>query len=104
MTHIPMPGEIHPAYADQATHLQSWLAGAGPPYVQVPVLHRPSIHWSAPADEKVSAEPVVAGCTITRRTCFGPAPYVGRPFGYTWPDGVDELGRCVAGDAEHAWL
>lgn len=41
-----------------------------------------------------------ADLVLTRERCAGPAPYVGQPFVYVWPVGVDNLGRCIAGEAQ----
>jgi hypothetical protein len=41
---------------------------------------------------------------LTIRKAAGPAPYVGKPFAYTWKVAVDSKDRWVAGSAEIVYL
>lgn len=80
------PGEAHPAYAQVAESLRRLLNQ--PRAVLVPI-----------ADPNATSRPSPPTFTMTRRTAYGLAPYVGRPFVYAWDLFEDELGRMVAGDS-----
>lgn len=92
--HIQCPPDTcHPAYAGRED-LRDWL------------LHGPYRDIKIPAARSLRAfdddplEPVTESIiirTMTRRKAWGYAPYVGRPFVYVWPVGVDDLGRHISG-------
>jgi hypothetical protein len=95
MASFPMPGEVHPAYADQP-YLVDFAAGKMPDlrdHIVLPVLQRPSIAaFDDPAPTTLSFKQRI----MTRREIAAVAPYVGRPYAYSWFAAVDELGRWVA--------
>jgi hypothetical protein len=95
-----MPGECHPAYANMPW-LRDWVNGlTGYPRDRVMI---PAPRLSVAPFGKDSQKPIEsmpAPLMMTRKRCARPAPYVGRPFCYTWEFGVDNLGRAVAGDAK----
>jgi hypothetical protein len=89
------PGEVHPAYAQQARILSAWLNDRGG-RDHLNVHRQPPMTFdfgpqlgAAPPDHWL----------LTRRKAHGPAPYVGRAYVYAWYVGEDSLGRMVAGDA-----
>lgn len=88
----PAPLECHPAYLDRREWLVDWLDNPlSGDAVQIPSFD----DFAAATDTYVSVKAI----TMTRKLAAGPAPYVGPPFRYEWWVGVDELGRCVAGDS-----
>lgn len=92
---VPPPGECHPFYAGNG-FLRGWInnpdAGQWVRVLKPRSLTIPEMSTDGPPD--VSQDTI----TLTRRRCYGAAPYVGRPFVYTWDVVVDGLGRAVAGD------
>lgn len=101
MTDAPSPLDWHPAYRDK-TWLLDWLERRGPyadlDVIRLPVL--PSMRRLFTVQEFPDpSHDVSRSMTMTRRKCWGPAPYVGRPFVYVWMAGVDDLGRCIASDS-----
>lgn len=101
MSTPPAPLAWHPWYRDK-TWLMEWLEGRGPyspNRVFVPV--EPAFRLGAWVDDP---EPLpksgVHELVLTKSKAYGPAPYVGRPFIYTWPVGTDQYGRMIAGDAK----
>lgn len=101
MTHIPDPLEWHPAYRDE-TWLIDWLERRGPyggyRHLRLPRLAQPPT-YTVGADELHPDMDTLRITILTREKCWRPAPYVGRPFRYVWPVGIDQLGRCIAGEA-----
>lgn len=101
LPNCPMPLEFHPAYRGQ-TWLLDWLnrtgAYADRQHIVVMKPQRPATFMAADEVSPTTAA-VPERITLTRRTCAGGAPYVGRPFCYRWDAGVDDFGRCVAGEA-----
>jgi hypothetical protein len=91
----PMPLEWHPAYADK-TYLVDWLNGVGRFGkmwdIQLPVITSKltDIGWRYRI--------------LHRQRCWGPAPYVGKPFVYMWNAAVDELGRGIAGESRIEYI
>ena len=99
MRHVPMPNEVHPAYADKP-ELLDFVEGRGRfagSDLKIPQLTRPTV-TDRPEDEyPTSIAP--RAMTMTRHRCAGPAPYVGRPFRYEWWVGIDDAKRAIAGEA-----
>jgi hypothetical protein len=94
----PPPLEWHPYYRDQ-TWLLDWLDRRGRyadhEDLRLPVrLPRPSL-----IERVDDIGPQLRTITMVRRRAVGAAPYVGRPFHYEWYVGVDDLGRCIAGES-----
>lgn len=101
---VPSPGEVHPAYSGHGFVLD-WING----------LHfqdRDQLLLPAPAtraqfamfDETAPIEPSRPPVVLTRRRAAGPAPYVGRPFVYTWDVATDPWGRAVASEARIQYI
>jgi hypothetical protein len=89
---VPMPGDCHPAYADDKQLLRAWLTDGKRDVLRLPV----------PERFRVTEDPsslTIRVRTFTKREAAAPAPYVGRPFRYRWWVGTDDLGRSVASDA-----
>jgi hypothetical protein len=102
----PSPLDWHPAYADK-TGLVDWLNGVGPYGDRYDILlpkPQPLRLFATQIDsiEEVSVAPRVT--RLTKQRCWGPAPYVGKPFVYTWFAAVDELGRAIAGESTIQYL
>jgi hypothetical protein len=99
-TEIPSPGEWHPWYENKRPALQSWLDGEGP------LGNRPEIRLAVPPVSRLSfSEPdsvtTVDGpqeLILVKIRCRGLAPFVGRPFCYTWWAAYDQYQRCITGD------
>jgi hypothetical protein len=91
MTPVP-PLDWHPWYRDK-TWLLDWLEGrSGPGYqIRIPVLGRITAVFGLTTDDLYPAVLDHREIIITRRKAAGPAPYVGRPFVYSWWVGVDNL-------------
>jgi len=103
MTEAPPPLKWHPAYAGK-TWLLDWL-NDDPRYrsdqMQLPILR--ATHFTA--DDP--SEPAVASSkplTLRKHRCVGPAPYVGRPFVYTWNVAIDDYGRMISGESKRMYL
>lgn len=97
---VPIPGECHPFYFRNGFVLD-WINGlsdvAGD-HLLIPKPVNLARLIAGPSDPEPwnVAQDVI---TLTRRVCYGLAPYVGRPFVYRWNVAVDDLGRAVATDA-----
>ena len=95
---VPAPLEWHPFYRDK-TWLLDWLERRGP-YGKLHDIRIPIVRRVRPADiESPTQDATMNVLIMSRHRCVGPAPYVGRPFVYTWNVGVDNLGRCIAGES-----
>jgi RimJ/RimL family protein N-acetyltransferase len=93
----PMPGDWHPAYANQLW-LRDWLHGTStlsPYHVRIPLPLRQTYLGTAGIEPQVSRYRVLA-----RRRQAALAPYVGQPYVYAWWYATDELGRGIATEAE----
>jgi hypothetical protein len=94
MSRTPVaPGEVHPAYAEDADLIRRWLAKP-----QHDVIYLP---YSSPLYADTDPAPIAPELRkhiLTLRKAAGPAPYVGCPFIYVWYVAEDELGRMVAAD------
>ena len=97
------PNEVHPAYVGNPM-VNDWVNGAGP-FTHLRTL-RLLIRRPIRLDtfEAFEASLDMSVHVLDLRTCWGPAPYVGRPFVYAWQVAVDELGRMVAGEAWRQYL
>jgi hypothetical protein len=94
----PAPLEWHPWYRDK-THLLDWLERGQQHNYLVPVSRR------ARFCEGGSVYPDTISCAaLTKRRAFGLAPYVGRPFVYTWWIATDQQGRSIAGGSRIEYL
>lgn len=96
---VPAPLEWHPAYRDR-TWLIDWLERRGEyadrQHMRI-LFTRPLRVCDLELTEPEELEATVM--VLTRRRCFGLAPWVGDPFHYEWWVGEDNVGRCIAGDA-----
>lgn len=101
-TAVPPPGVWHPAYGDY-DELREWLDGRGPyegrDTIKVSRSTRTAVLMVKP-DEMYSQDPPPEPFLLTRRRCWGPAPYVGDPFHYQWWSAADQLGRAIAGPSQ----
>lgn len=101
---VPPPGEFHPAYAGLGNFLRDWINRRGPLAdrwtIQIPK-PRPALTVNDFAD---SVMPSLETWTMTRHKAAAPAPYVGQAFCYRWDIAIDNLGRCIAGDARIHYL
>ena len=99
MTRPTPPLEWHPWYRDK-TWLLDWVEGRSGPrdHIRIPVPQRLAAGF-VEVDETYPTMPNLREVIMTRRKAWGPAPYVGRPFGYAWWVGVDNLGRQIAGES-----
>jgi hypothetical protein len=97
MSDVPMPGYRHPSLPD-----------IDPDKVDV---H--SVNYVKPqaimATFEKPDQPITASLPIgilTLKKCCGPAPYVGRPFVYTWRALVadDGTNRAIGGEAQITYL
>lgn len=97
------PPQTHPYYADKPW-LLDWVEGRGL-YAQSDTVNLPVFPTLRPDADTVdpSALPL-RRITVTRRMVIARAPYVGRPFIYMWPVGVDNLGRCLVGESRLVYL
>lgn len=90
---VTAPGEWHPAWESYRTFLTKWLQGQGT-CGKYPVIRLPA----------GTNTPWTGYRTLEKHKAGGPAPYVGKPFMYTWIVGIDDLGRAVATEAEIRYL
>lgn len=98
----PAPLEWHPAYRGQTWLIDwlNWLNGTGPWDIRLPV----------PRVLKVSdfngclAAPDLQVRILQKRRCVGLAAYVGTPYVWEWFAGIDDLGRCIAGDSHPVYM
>lgn len=83
MNQIPMPGDRHPSLPD-----------FDPDLVNLEVLKVP-----------IPTRGGMAVTTMHRRKYWAPAPYIGRPFIYTWAGFItnDNTGRAIVGRAHIAY-
>ena len=107
---VPSPLEWHPAYADK-THLLDWLNEVGP-YAKmwdIKLAIAPRFNFASFASYTETEQPAITApsfktIVLHRQKCWGPAPYVGKPFVYMWNAAVDELGRGIAGESRIEYL
>jgi hypothetical protein len=64
----------------------------------VPRVPRIKYTWSVEDDEEIRT------WQLRKERCAGSAPYVGRPFVYTWTVATDDMGRAIATDAKIVYL
>lgn len=99
MTTVPMPSEAHPGLPAglRAVALAAMAEGEWMIVYVVPARFRVDLDGDRihPTDLPARTR------SMRRRACYGPAPYVGRPFAYRWDAMIDDLGRAVA---TPAWL
>jgi hypothetical protein len=102
----PSPLDWHPAYADK-TGLVDWLNGVGPYGDRYDILLPKPLSRrfvAMQADDIAAVDVATRHARLTKQRCYGFAPYVGRPFIYTWFAAVDELGRAIAGESTIEYL
>ena len=102
-----MPLEWHPAYADK-TNLIDWLNEVGP-YgkmwdIRLAIAPRFNLASYTEIDLPSRTAPSFKTIILHRQRCWGPAPYVGKPFVYMWNAAVDELGRGIAGESHIEYI
>lgn len=100
MSFMCWPDTEHPAYAREAPTIRRLLAeGRYAVQVAQPPKRTAGYFPYSPIDDEV-----LKVRTLDVKRVTGPAPYVGKPFAYTWKAAVDDLGRWVAGPAEIVYL
>jgi hypothetical protein len=97
---IPDPLEWHPAYSGMVDLLMQFLEDDSRNVWLVPRVPRISYDWASKDPEPVEIET----WELRKERAAGSAPYVGRPFAYTWTVATDAMGRAIATDAKIMYL
>lgn len=97
-TNVPMPNTAHPAYADYRINPSKDATT-----IRIRTAKRLSFDFFT-ATEPKDMESSFVDHTLARKTCWGPAPFVGDPLwehgGYEWYVWVDGAGRHIASDSK----
>jgi hypothetical protein len=92
----PMPGTCHPDLLAIRDRVLPLLERSDPG----PVVYLESdLEEAASPPGGALSRAMPERAHLTMRKCWGPAPYVGRPFAYVWKVAVDDNGRAIAGEA-----
>lgn len=98
-TNVPMPNTAHPAYA----HIGIDPDKAGYT-IRIKEAKKLSLDFFTERTEPQDMESTFVDHYLARKTCWGPAPFVGDPLwehgGYEWYVWMDELGRHISGDSK----
>lgn len=96
---VPSPGDCHPALRRIAHAIVPMLDADQPDRLHIQIPLPPKLQPLKSDPGPLTADDVLGPPTslLTIRRAWGPAPYVGRPFVYTWRVATDELGRHIAG-------
>jgi hypothetical protein len=94
MTFFAYPGTHHPALEGIAKGVRGAIDAGNRHDIVYPVPSKPVFAREIPTAWEF--EPMKTK-TMRVERCAGPAPYVGRPFCYTWRAAVDDVGRWVGG-------
>lgn len=101
---VPSPGSCHPALSHAADFVRKFNRN----HVRIMgSMGRSSLLIRAPETDVAPTSIAFSTTILTRKKCYGPAPYVGDPrvneAAYFWSIWVDDYGRSIAGEAELIW-